>query len=112
MEEGVVTPHQLPVRQIVKLENPSLEEIDKYSKDTIFKIIFSEKINEEDLVNVKMVLEKYAGSVLVEDYKTERKIVKFADGELDLNIDNLIKIYAETKKVDLNKLKTGYSLIK
>ena len=112
MEDGVITPHKLPCRSIVKLENPTAKEIEKYDSNSILKIILSNKVTEEELIAMKGLLSPFDGSILVEDYKTERKIIKFADGELDLNISNLIDIYAKEKKIDAGKLKAGYELIK
>lgn len=111
LEDGKVKEYELPVREIVKLENPLITNLQKYQKNTIVKVILTEATNKY-LELVKENLEKCDGSILVEDYKTERKIVKFDDGDLDLDIMNLMKIYAEAKKLDFKKLEAGYELIK
>lgn len=112
MEEGKITEHLLPTREIVKLENPDVKTIDSFSKRAILKVVLSEKPSEEVLAAIKESMSLQDGSILVEDYKTERKIVKFEDGDLDLDISNLIKIYAKEKNLDLGKLQAGYELIK
>jgi DNA repair exonuclease SbcCD nuclease subunit len=104
--------HQLPVRQIVKLEDPEPKDFEKYTRDSILKVILTKKPAEKSLEKIKSLIDGYDGGILIEDYKVERKIIKFADDELNLDIMNLIKIYAEAKKLDFNKLKAGYELIK
>lgn len=112
MEDGAVEDFVLPCRPIVKVENPTVDEIKAYSSDTILKVILSNKISKEELESTKEALTALDGSILIEDFKIERKVIKFKDGDLDLDIDNLIKIYAKDRKVDLEKLQNGYELIK
>lgn len=112
MDDDKVEEHKIPVREIVKLENPTLAEVSKYKKGTILKVVLSEKVTEEELSAYKEVLSCFDGSVLVEDFKTERKIIKFVDGELDLDVMTLMRVYAKEKRIDFEKLKTGYELIK
>jgi DNA repair exonuclease SbcCD nuclease subunit len=104
--------HQLPVRQIVKLEDPEFKDFEKYTRDSILKVILTKLPTDTGLEKIKSLLSGYDGGILIEDYRIERKVLKFADGDLDLDIMNLIKIYAETKKLDFEKLKAGYELIK
>jgi len=112
MEDGELTQVPLVGRPIIKLEDPSEEEIKSYPKNAIIKVILSKKIKEDALNDYKKILSNFDGSILVEDFKVERKAIKFDDDELNLNIDNLIKIYSENRKIDLNKLQKGYDLIK
>lgn len=112
LKDEEVTEYRLPVREIVKLDNPTLAEIIEHNKYSILKVVLSNKITDEELSAYKEALTAFDGSVLVEDFKTERKIIKFVDGELDLNVINLMKVYAKEKKINFEKLKAGYELIK
>jgi hypothetical protein len=113
MEDGKIKEYELPGRKIVKVEDPAInDELLSYTKNAVVKIILTKKPNEDYLNSIKDILSHFEGGLLVEDYKTERKILKLADGDLNLDIMNLMKIYAEAKKLDLEKLKAGYELIK
>lgn len=112
VEDGKVKRHALPGRKIVRLDNPTIPDFEAFDEKTIMKAILTEKPGDELLEEIKNKLASFDGSILVEDYKTERKIIKFVDGELDLNIMNLMRVYAEEKKIDFDKLQAGYDLIK
>lgn len=112
MEDGIIENHKLPVRDIIKLEDPTFRDMREIKKESIVKVIMTKKPADNFLHEMEEKLLGYDGSILVEDYKTERKIVKFEDGDLDLDVVNLIKIYAKEKNLDLGKLQAGYELIK
>jgi DNA repair exonuclease SbcCD nuclease subunit len=113
LENGNVEEIKLPCRSIVKLENPTIKELKEYSADTIVKTILSKKYDNEELSEIRNELQDgFDGYVLVEEFKTERKIVKFADGDLDLDIKNLLTIFAKERKIDMEKLFAGWDLIK
>jgi DNA repair exonuclease SbcCD nuclease subunit len=112
MEDGELTDHLLPGREIVKLEDPTFRDMREIPKNSIVKVVLTKKPAEVFLQGMKEHLAEYDGSILVEDYKTERKIIKFSDGELDLNINNLMSVYSKEKNIDLAKLQAGYDLIK
>jgi DNA repair exonuclease SbcCD nuclease subunit len=112
IEDGKVTEHLLPGRRIIKLENPTFRSMREIPKNSIIKIVLDKKPDESYLQGIKEHLNDYEGSILVEDYKTERKKIKFSDGELNLEISNLLNIYAKEKNIDLKKLQAGYELIK
>lgn len=111
MENDEIVPHKLPGREIIRLEDPTVEDIEKEDKSSILKVVLNKKPSEEKGEAIKEALGEFDGSVLVEDYKVDRKIVKFMDGELDLDPVNLMKIYAEERKVDFKKLSDGYNFI-
>ena len=111
LEDDKLEKIKLPGRKIIKLDDPSIEKIKECDKDSIVRVILTTKPSEEKEAEIKELLSSFAGSMLVEDFKVERKIVNFSDGELDLDIENLMRIYSEERKVDLKKLKDGYNLI-
>lgn len=111
-EDGKTKEHHLPTRSIIKIEDPTFRDMREFPKNSIVKVIFTKKPNGTFLHSLKEHLTEYDASILVEDYKTERKIIKFSDGELNLDISNLLSVYAKEKKIDLAKLQAGYDLIK
>lgn len=110
MDDGKIIECILPGRSIIKVEDPVT--FKGFPKNSIIKLILTKKPTENDLTSLKKELANYDGSILIEDYKTERKIIKFSDDDLNLEIGNLMAIYSKEKKIDLAKLQAGYDLIK
>lgn len=100
----------LPGRKILRLENPAEIELKKLKgKGTILKIIITDKkLNIEDL---KKATKKFDACIISEQYNIERK-KNVTNDLLDFNIENLLKVYADSKKIDYNKLLEGFNLIK
>jgi len=98
----------LPVRPIIKLENPTAEALAKVPANAIVKMMVTEAgYNVEP---AKKVLTALDGHVIVEQVVKERtRDVKLEGGEL--NIDNLLKAYARQRNVDLTLLLEGFALI-
>ena len=63
-----------------------------------------------DVMALKKSLERFDGSVVVEQIAKERvKEVKL--DAMEMNVDNLLKAYAKQRNVDFALLMKGFSLI-
>mgnify|MGYP002347385127 FL=1 len=113
LEDDLVTDIILPCRPIIKIENPTKDDLMDLERNHIVKAVFSKKYKEEELAVVKdLIRKRFDGHVIVDDFKTERKNIKIKDGDLDLDIKNLLTIYAKERNIDLQKLLDGWDLIK
>lgn len=100
---------KVPVRPILKLENPTVEELVSMTKTSIIKVILTDKsINVE---NLEKELSKFDAYVIVENYPNERKKVNIEKKNFDFSINSLLKLYSEEKQVDYEKLKRGMEII-
>lgn len=106
-----VTSHELPVRPIVKVDNPMPEDLLKLSKESIVKVVLTHKYDEMDILNLKEQLSHFPAHVLIEQVPDERRKLHFEDGVLDFSVDNLLNTYAVERKVDVEKLKYAISLL-
>ena len=100
---------RLPGRHIYKLENPAPEDLANYPKNSIMKVILTDK--SIPVEKTKDAMKRFDAHVLMEQYPAERKKMDMS-GALDFNIENLLKVYAEAKGVDLTLLMDGFELIK
>ena len=107
-----VASYKLPGRGIYKLENPTIEKINKIDKSNILKVVINDKKLKKEISKIKNELKKFDASILLEQYSNERKKVHFEEGMLDLKVDKLLDIYAKEKKVDIKKLNLAWNLIK
>jgi predicted phosphodiesterase len=102
---------KIPGRSIFKFENPSEEQLSQISKNSIVKIVLTEKKEPIEIEIIKEKLREFDGSILFENYPNERTKVHFEKDILDFDIEKMLELYSETKKVDLNKLKIAWKLI-
>ncbi len=102
---------KLPGRGIFKLENPTNEQLE-IGKNNIVKVVLTEKRKTEDLTALKEKLEKFDGHTLLEQYPSERKKIQCKEDLLNLNIEELLSVYAKQKKIPLDKLKLAWEIIK
>lgn len=101
---------KIPQRSIYKLENPTLKQITELPKNSIVKIIISDKkIDLDELSVVAAGLDAY---LLVEDYPNTRKKAHIEEGAFDFSIEALLKLYAKEKGIEEEKLLKGLALIK
>jgi DNA repair exonuclease SbcCD nuclease subunit len=103
---------ELPGRGIYKLENPTRRGIEKIlakGEHNIVKVIVTDKTT--DINELKRMLSDFDAYLIVEQYPNERSKVHFEDGAIDLDVLNLLDVYAKARKVDYNLLCKGYSLI-
>lgn len=106
--------HAIPGRSVIKIENPTIEELSKIKKDTIVKAIISKKIDKEEKELLKKELRKFDCYILQEQIANERKKVSLdAGGKItEMSIESLLDIYADQNKVSKEKLLFGFELIK
>lgn len=98
----------LPVRPIIKLENPSAETLAKIPANAIVKMMVTEPTYNPE--PAKKVLAALDGHVVVEQIAKER--VKEPQLEsMELNVDNLLRAYARQRGVDVARLMQGFALI-
>lgn len=100
---------KVPARPIYKLTNPTPIQLTKLPKNAIVKIIVTDKnISIEELKVVADGLDAY---LIIEDYPNERAKMHIEQGAIDFNIESLLKLYAEAKNVDYQKLIHGLELL-
>lgn len=100
---------KLPGRGIYKLTNPTDLQIDAIPCYNIVKVIITNP--EFNIDHIREKLKKHDAYLIVEQYPSKREKIHFEDGAMDLDVNNLIKIYAEAKKVNINLLSKGFELI-
>ena len=100
---------KVPAREIHKLENPTIKQLSTIPKNSIVKVIITKKtINVETL---REKLNEFDASLLIEDYPSERKKMHVEEGAFDFSVEALLKLYAEEKGIDLQKLLKGLQII-
>ena len=103
---------KLPGRGIYKLENPTLEQIAEIDDGNIVKVILTEKISKDKVDEIREKIERFDAHLLLEQYPTERRKTVVADNLLDYTVVQLLEVYANEKKIDINKLKSAFELVK
>lgn len=100
---------KVPARPIYKLENPTPLELTNYPKNSIVKIVLTDKkISPEE---IEVVASGFDAHLLIEDYPNSRKKVHIEEGAFDFSIEALLKLYSESKGVDYQKLLSGLHII-
>ena len=108
-ESMTVEKLKVPAREIHKLENPTIQELTKLPKNSIVKIVVTDKnINIDELEVVASGLDAH---LIITDYPGERKKMKIEEGAFDFSIEALLKLYAKEKDIDYAKLIKGLELI-
>ena len=102
----------LPGRGVYGLENPTIKDLDKIGKHNIVKATFTDSKYKNNLDELKQELRKFDAHILLEQYPHERKKLHFEEGMLEFSVEQLLDLYAKTKKVDSNKLKRAWELVK
>lgn len=100
---------KVPGREIHKLENPTLKQLTALPKDSIVKIIVTDK--KIDLEELEIVASGFDAYLLIIDYPDQRKKMKIEKGAFDFSIDALLHLYATEKNIDYQQLKKGLELI-
>jgi len=110
--KAVVEEIKLPVRGIYGIDwNDDPEKIfGGIPIHSIVKCTVTKRGTDIDLV--KKTLKRFDASVIIEKYPDERSKIHFEDGGLDLSVESLLKLYAESKKLNYSDLKEGFDLIK
>lgn len=108
----------LPVRQIIKLENPTEEEIKSIPNNSIVKIIITKEKTIEEINIIKELLEntfsENGAYIFLEQIPQKRIKIHYdkKDDLLSFSTEQLLEIYSKTKNIDFNKLILGFQLIK
>jgi DNA repair exonuclease SbcCD nuclease subunit len=102
----------LPVRQIIKIENPTDKDIDSIPKGSIVKIVLTKKVERNDINLLKEKLKIHTDAYLiVEKFSNTREKIK--EGSIiGMSIEELLKVYAKEKKINEQELFIGFNLIK
>jgi len=100
---------KVPCREIHKLTNPTEKQLSNIPKSSIIKVIITNK--EVNIEKLKEQLSKFDASLIIEDYPNERVKAHIEEGAFDFNIESLLKLYAEEKKIDYSQLLKGLELI-
>lgn len=106
-----VVSHWLPVRPILKLINPTANDLLSQQPNSILKVVLTKKYNEEEMKILKDLLSVFDAGMVVEQLPDTRRKIDFESGVLDFSVDNLLQIYSEERKVPLEKLKYAISLL-
>lgn len=105
---------KLPGRGIYGLTDPTDEDLNKIPKKSILKVTITKETSTIKINELKDKLKEFDAYVLLSQIPHQRKKLHLKEGDniLEFSIEQLLKIYAEEKSVDLNKLTHGFSLIK
>jgi len=116
-ETGLCEKMPLPVRRIIKLENPSNDDIAKLKDDDIVKVIITKERTGTEIMDLRETLKKKlkesGAYLLVERVEKKRVRAHYGAGEsiTDMPLERLLEVYAEQKNIDILKLKLGLELI-
>lgn len=102
----------LPGRKIFKLENPTNEDILNIPEKSIVKVILTKKIEGGNDALKGILKNRFDAYLLLEQYPSERKKIHFDEGMVAFTPESLLESYAKERKIDINKLKAAYDLIK
>lgn len=102
---------KLPTHPIVKVINPTEEDIDKLDVNSIVKFVVTDKIYKDNLTENK--LSKFYGYTINEMYKRERNKQNVSTNEniLDLDLNGLLIEYSKVKNVELKALQEGLEMV-
>lgn len=100
---------KVPAREIHKIENPTIEKLSSIPDSAIVKVIITNKAI--DLEEIKQHLTRFDATLVIEDYPNTRKKAHLQEGAFDFSLDSLLKLYAEEKGVEFQKLLKGMQII-
>ena len=101
----------LPVRGIFKADDGT--DISSIPAHSIVKYFVTERGT--DLEKIQEGLSRFDASIIVEQYPSERTKIHLdgtSSSDLDLSIENLLKLYAQEKNVSEKELLEAFNLIK
>jgi DNA repair exonuclease SbcCD nuclease subunit len=105
---------KLPLRGIYKVEITAGQNIPTDIPDqSIVKVtVYDRTLQGAGVEALRSQCARFDSYVLIEQYSKQRKKVNLNEsGALDLSIDNLLKVYAEQRKVNYPDLVTAFNLI-
>lgn len=103
----------LPVRPIIRLENPELIDLKKIPSGCILKIVFTEK-SEHSVQDFRKAAELADACAVLEQYpsKRQRELPQTERSPVDMSIEDLLRLYAQQRKVDEIKLLSAWEHVK
>jgi len=111
-----VTEHELPGRSIVKINDPTIKQLDKIEKKSIVKVVLTEKRTQKEADELKAYLaDRFDAFLFLEQYPNERKkiIIEDDSGDItDYSVEKLLGIYSKAREVSLEKLNKAWKIIK
>jgi DNA repair exonuclease SbcCD nuclease subunit len=101
---------KVPQRAIYKFTDPTTGQLLDLPTNSIVKVIVTSPV--ADLEEIQRTLDRFDASLLIQDIPDDRKKMKIEEGQaFDFSIEALLKLYAESKGVDHEKLVKGLELI-
>lgn len=111
-DDLTVTSSKLPVRHIVKTENPSVKSLEKLPRSSIVKAVFTQKLDDAEFSAVVSKLREFDCHIIVEQYPKERKRVHYEEGMLEFSVEQLLTEYAKNRGIKPGLLESAFDLIK
>jgi calcineurin-like phosphoesterase family protein len=108
-EDGKIGEIKLPVRGIHKIVWEERDAKEAIPSDSIVKCYVTNR--ETNLEDVKEFLSFFDASIIIEQYPSERTKTHFESGALDLSMDGLLKLFAESREYSYSDLKDGFDSI-
>ena len=104
---------KLPGRAIYKLTDPTDKDL-KIDKSSIVKVILTKKLSAVKIGELKEKLKKFDAYILLEKIPRHREKLHYGgdEGLLEFPLEKLLELYAKERKIDINKLKMGFELIR
>ena len=102
---------KIPGRGIFKLENPTTEDLEKITDKNILKVIITKK---QDLDELRKQLKRFDAYILIEQIPKKRKKMVYGKGEsiLEFDINDLLKLYAKEKNINIKSLQHAMDIIR
>ncbi len=103
---------KLPGRGIRKLENPSLSELNELKRTDIIKVVLTDPKLKDQVESIKAALQEQDAYLLSEQFPHTRKKVHFEEGILEMNPEELLRLYCKQKKLSFKSISPAFELIK
>jgi hypothetical protein len=104
---------KLPCRHINTLTGPDLKAVKALEKDSIAKVIFTDRELIPSVQGIKEALVARKINFKILEQFREQRVKKEEDlSVVDLSIEKLLKIYADQKKVSFKALMEGFDIVK
>jgi len=112
-ETNAVTEHKVPCRGIYKVEVREPNIPAEIPDSSIVKVIVTNpELQGPGVAKIRTLCSRFDAFVLVEQYPRKRKKINISEaGALDFSLENLIKVYAEARKVPAADLERGLELL-
>ena len=104
----------LPGRAIYGITDPKENDLKDIPTNSIVKITITKKRTVDEMEQLKTELKQFDAYILLERIPKTKKKMHYGKGEAIINFDinELLKLYAIEKKIDIALLNRGFNLIK